>query len=92
MFTPVLLLKLELRLGLAADDPVGLLVVSAESRAIFWGADLVGADSKLAFNCSGADLFGGIPPRGWICEDSWGIFLDGGSLFIFFDKARNCHF
>ena len=58
MVTPVLLLKLELRPDLAADDSVRLLVVSVESRTIFWGAGLVGSNSKPAFNCRGADLFG----------------------------------
>ena len=82
MVTPVLLLKLELGPGLAEDDPVRLLVVSAESRATFWGAD-----SKPAFNCGGAGVFGGIPPRGWICGGNWGILLDSGSLSIFFDMV-----
>ena len=65
MVTPVLFLKLEMGPGLAEDDPVRLLVVSAES----------------------SDVFGGIPPRRWICGGNWGILLDSGSLSIFFDMV-----
>jgi hypothetical protein len=84
MVTPALLLKLVLGPGLT-EDAVRLSVVSAESRAIFWGADLVGADSKPAFNCGGAGLFGGTP--GWVCGGNWGILLDSSSLSIFFDMV-----
>ena len=80
MGTPVLLLKLELGHGLTADDPVRLSVVSTER-----GAGL--ADIKLAFNFRGAGLFDAIPPRGWICDGILGIFLDGGSLSVFFDMV-----
>ena len=55
MVTSELLLKLELGPGLT-EDPMRLVVVSAEVRAILWGAGLVGADSKPAFNCGGAGL------------------------------------
>ena len=67
--TPVLFWKLALGPGLA-DDPVRLLVVSSESRAIFWGSGLVGGASKPVFNCTWACLFGRTLPRGWICGGS----------------------
>ena len=59
----VTLLKLELGPGLK-EDSVRLVVVSAEIRAILWGAGLVGADIKPAFNFKGAGLLGGTLPRG----------------------------
>ena len=89
MVTSELLLKLELGPGLT-EYPVRLVVVSAEIRAILWGAGLVGADSKPAFNCGGAGLLGETIPRGWICGCNWGILLDSSSLSTFFDHGLNC--